>query len=105
MPRIIKVFTAGHCEPCHEVAKLLKEGKFEVDIDDADVDLIDIETEEGFAQVDENNLAGVPAARFQGKECKISIDRDLGILVISCALKVDNPPQLDAHMDNSIPKT
>ena len=105
MPRTIKIFTAGHCEPCHEVTKLLKEGKFEVDIDDVDIDLIDIETDEGFPQIAENDLNGVPAARFQGKECKIRIDHDIGILVISCALKGGSPGQPDGRKDNPAPET
>ncbi len=79
----IKVFTAEHCVPCHEIVDLLKQKRFASDVV-APVDLVDIETEEGFASVKEEELEGVPSATYKGKTCKLEVDEEMGILLISC---------------------
>lgn len=104
MPKTIKIFTASHCGPCHEITELLKHGKYKIDINDADIELVDIETDEGFAQIAENNLDRVPVARFQGKNCIINIDRGLDIAFISCA-EAGNLGQLDSHKGIPSPAT
>jgi len=80
----IKVFIGEHCGPCHEVARLIKSKQFTVDLGDVDVDLIDIESEEGFPEVVKNNLTQVPSARYQGRHCRIQIDRGEGLLYLFC---------------------
>jgi len=58
-----------------------------------DVELIDIETDEGFPYIAEFALSGVPSA-YKGKEkCEIKIDREAKILHIICPeITTESPP-------------
>lgn len=81
----VKVFVAGHCEPCQEVKELLKEGAFVVDGEEgASVELIDIETDEGYTEMLAHEVPAVPTAFAGGKQCKIGIDREEGVVVLEC---------------------
>ena len=80
----VKVFVAGHCEPCQEVKDLIAKGQFIIDGEEGEIDLIDIESEEGFPQIKENNITGVPQAFREGKQCRIHIDEEDGTLLIDC---------------------
>jgi glutaredoxin len=82
--KLIKVYTAEHCRGCKEVSNLLSSGQFESNIEDASVDLIDIETEEGFKEVAKEGLTGVPSAKYNGKSCKIQIDETNEIVILTC---------------------
>jgi predicted thioredoxin/glutaredoxin len=77
----IKVFTSKHCQPCHDIEKIIKEGKF---AGEREVELIDIETDEGFAMFKKEVLdfgdGAVPSAYKDGKKCVISITEDDGLL-------------------------
>lgn len=83
----IKIFVAEHCGPCGEIKKLATEGRIELEGEEgeeSEVSVVDIETEEGFAQIP-TNLDGVPAAIDEsGKICRLGIDRENNILVIGC---------------------
>jgi hypothetical protein len=62
----IKVFVSGSCAPCGEVKRLIQEGRFTAE----DVDLIDIETADGFAYVEKMKL--------------LHIDEEQNALIITC---------------------
>lgn len=78
--KIIRVFVSEHCKPCHIVERLVKEGRFEGE----DIELVDIETNEGFAKFKQEVLdfgdGAVPSAYKEGKKCVISITEDDSLL-------------------------
>ena len=55
------------------------------------MDLIDIETEEGFKQIFEG-MEGVPAAYQDGKKSRIKVDEESETLVLECPSEGTNPP-------------
>ena len=80
----VKVYVATHCHPCQTVKELLGSGHFSVNCTEGVAEVIDIETEEGFRQL--NDLVdGVPSAvSADGKQCKIQIDEENDILILEC---------------------
>jgi predicted thioredoxin/glutaredoxin len=74
----IKVFTSKSCQPCQEVSRLLKEGKYQ-----GDIEIVDIETDEGFEAFTKEVLSmgpgAVPSAYKDGKKCLISISEDKNV--------------------------
>lgn len=74
---MITVFTATDCQPCQIVKELIKEGK----IDPKDIDVVDVETDEGFAKFTEVVLSkgdgAVPSAYKNGKECRMVMEGDI----------------------------
>ncbi|MDZ4230253.1 MAG: hypothetical protein U1B77_00360, partial [Dehalococcoidales bacterium] len=85
MPELIKVVISGSCEPCQEVKQLISEGRFNKD--EGDVDLIDLETEEGFGWMEKLGLTQVPTAYKGKKRCDLRIDDKERLLVIDCDQK------------------
>jgi predicted thioredoxin/glutaredoxin len=79
---VIRVYTAEHCDPCHQVEQMIKDGK----VGEA-VEIIDIETEEGFGLFNSEVLskgdAAVPSAYKDGQICKIHIMD--GMLEFDCS--------------------
>lgn len=79
----IRVYTSKHCQPCQEVDRLIKEGRF-----NGEIELIDIETEEGFLKFKEEVLdhgdAAVPSAYQDGKKCTVKIDEENKLLLLEC---------------------
>jgi len=73
----IRIYTAKHCRPCHDVERLIKEGRF---IGETEIELIDIETDEGFQKFREEVLdfsdGAVPSAYKDGEKCLIRIDNN-----------------------------
>lgn len=71
----IRVYTSKNCPPCKEVDRLIKEGRFE-----GEIELVDIETDEGFLKFKEEVLdfgdGAVPSAYKDGNKCLISITDD-----------------------------
>jgi glutaredoxin len=86
----VKVYVATHCQPCEEVKRLLEKGHFSINGIEGEVDLIDVETEEGFKQIFEG-MDAVPAAYSDGKRCKISIDEEGETLILECPSESANP--------------
>lgn len=88
----IRVFTSKHCPPCKEIDRLIKEGKF---VGESEVELIDIETDEGFAKFKDEVLdfgdGAVPSAYKEGKKCVISITEEDNLL-FNCP---SDPPSSD----------
>lgn len=81
----IRIYTAKHCKPCHEVARLIKEGKFS---GAEGVELVDIETDEGFEKFKKEVLdfsdGAVPSAYQDGERCLVSIDEENENVLIEC---------------------
>ncbi len=80
----VKVYVATHCLPCQEVRDLLAKGHFLINGGEGQIDLIDIETEEGFAQIKDVDITGVPSAFKDGKQCRIKIDDEKTTLLLEC---------------------
>lgn len=95
---MIRVYTSKHCKPCHGIVDRIKSGKFNQE----EVDLIDIETPEGFEKFKEEVLAfgdgAVPSAYKDGTRCLISIN-DEDNVVIDCP----NTDQTEAGPGKSSP--
>lgn len=85
----MEVFVAKHCKPCDEIVKLLKEGKFLINDEEGEIDLIDIESEDGFKRVIPA-LTCVPMAFRSGKECKLKVDDNEKIVIVECPSE-ENP--------------
>ncbi|MDD5700414.1 MAG: hypothetical protein PHU23_00065 [Dehalococcoidales bacterium] len=81
---MVKVYTAGHCTPCEEIKKSLQEGNFLVDGKEETVDVIDIETDEGFEEAQKRELSAVPQAFRGAKSCAIKIDDETKTVLIEC---------------------
>jgi len=78
----IKIFTSKNCPPCEELEEKLEESGLK-----DEVELIDIETDEGFLKFKEEVIdhrdGAVPSAFKDGKQCKIGYDED-DKLVLDC---------------------
>jgi len=85
-----KVYVGKHCEPCKPVKNLIEKGHFDINGEEGDVEMVDIESEEGFVQIFDG-LDGIPAAYKDGKQCKIRIEGD-SILHLECP---DEEPEPD----------
>lgn len=88
----ITIYTSKNCQPCKEVERLIQEGRIGHELED-EIELVDIETDEGFAKFTEEVLqhqdGQIPSAYREGKKCAIGFDEENN-LVISCS--TDNPP-------------
>jgi thiol-disulfide isomerase/thioredoxin len=67
---LVTVYTAGHCTPCEEIKDLLGKGQFLVDGKEESIDVIDIETDEGFEQAQKMELTAVPQASVKAKRAR-----------------------------------
>lgn len=79
---MIKIFTSEHCGPCQEVKKAIQEGNY-----DGEIEVVDVETDEGFAQFRDEVLSkgdgAVPMAFKDGQKCAVEISEE-GKLLIDC---------------------
>lgn len=76
---LVKLYVSGSCGPCQQVKKLISEGKFNRDR----VDIIDVESDEGFPLIEKLGLTKVPMAMKGTEVCNLSLDED-GTLIITC---------------------
>lgn len=78
----IRIYTSKNCPPCQELEEKLRES----DIQD-EVELVDIESDEGFLKFKKEVLdhrdGGVPTAYKDGKQCKIGYDEN-DKLILEC---------------------
>lgn len=78
----VRVYTAKHCAPCQDVRQAIKEGRHE-----DKVELVDIETDEGFELFKQEVLShsdgAVPSAYQDGKQCAIGFNEEK-YLVFDC---------------------
>lgn len=73
---VVEVYVAEHCQSCQEIKQMLEAGQFSLSHGDS-IDLIDIETEEGYQKMQTNpNLDAVPSAFYKGQKCKINRDEE-----------------------------
>lgn len=91
MPKVI-VYTSEHCQPCKIVTDLISQGRF---TGEKEIELVDIETDEGFARFSEeilkHNDGAVPSAYKEGKQCLIRLNED----VVEFECPIDAPPASD----------
>lgn len=84
-----RVFVAKHCGPCHIVKDMVEKGQ----TSDKDIEIIDIESDEGFPYIVGFALSGVPSAYKEKQKCEIKIDQEANILHIICPDKpTEDPP-------------
>ena len=86
----IVYYTAPDCTPCEEVTRLIQEGSVDA-VDIKEIEVVDIETDEGFERYNREVLSklkgdeegGVPSAYSEGKKCEIQIVDDT-FVVFNC---------------------
>lgn len=85
----MRIYTSQHCGPCQKVRELVKQGRFQ-----GEIELVDIDTDEGFdlfiREVLSKGDGAVPSAYQDGKECKLGYAED-GDLTFECP-EPDAPP-------------
>jgi predicted thioredoxin/glutaredoxin len=78
----IRIYTSKNCVPCKEVEDKLKSSEL-----GEDVEVIDIETDDGFEKFKHDVLdhsdGAVPSAFKDGQRCEIGFD-DNGDIVLDC---------------------
>ena len=83
--KVIDLYYASNCSPCHEVVDRVKNGRFASDLGEGtSVNLVDISTDEGFEEVEKQNLEKVTTARHEAKTCQIHIDEELDAVMFTC---------------------
>lgn len=75
----VTVYVAGSCGPCKQVKRLIGKGKI-----NRPVDIIDVETEQGFPLIEKMGLSKVPAAYLGETQCNLSFSKDGQALVVEC---------------------
>lgn len=76
----LRVFISGSCGPCKEIKQLIEEGKFNQE----EVEILDLESVEGFPWLEKMQLTKVPAV-YKGKQaCELEIDMETKSLIITC---------------------
>ena len=66
MGKKLTIFVAEHCPPCQILKEIAASGGF-----GEEVEVVDVESEEGFPQIAEKDLTEIPSA-FQGEmKCEI----------------------------------
>lgn len=82
---ILKLFISEHCEPCQEIKELVGKGQFLINGESGDIELIDLESEEGFKMLEKYDLEGIPQAiSSEGKICSIKIDEEDDTVLFVC---------------------
>ena len=81
MPKAkLRVFISANCGPCHELKAAIEAGRFNVE----NIDLIDVETKEGFPYIKKFGLTKAPAAYLGKTECDMFINRQDNSIFIEC---------------------
>ena len=77
--KVVYYTSSEGCTPCAEISKLVEEGKFSCP-DSEEVDVVDINTDEGFDRFAKDVLSksdgAVPTAYIDGKKCQIDATED-----------------------------
>lgn len=80
----VQVFVSSHCGSCVEVKRLLESGQFSQS-DGQTVDLIDVDTDEGFERMQKHGgVEAVPSAFYEGRKCRILKADEMDGLHIDC---------------------
>lgn len=84
----IKIYISAHCEPCQEIKSLADRGEL-----GEDVQVIDVETDEGFVEFTQEVLSHgdgvVPSAYEDGQRCLLGRNEE-GDFIVECPR--DDPP-------------
>ena len=98
MEKKIKLFVGSHCAPCERVKELVQGGQFLVDNEEGmSIEMIDVESDEGFPAILEHNLSGIPSAIDEsGKQCRIRVDEEGGVVLFECGDSGDSH-EVDSH--------
>lgn len=93
----VRVFVSEHCGPCQIVKDMVEKGQ----VSD-EVELVDIESDEGFPYIKEFALSGVPSAYKGNEKCEIKIDQAANKLHIVCpqATTTEAPPSSDEGQES-----
>lgn len=80
----MKIFVGGHCGPCQGLKQLLEQGQFVLN-KGTDLELVDVESPEGFEEMQALGLVkAVPSAFLEGQQCRISVDETEKVVYIDC---------------------
>lgn len=82
--KVVKVFQSTYCESCHEIVDMINNGKYVLDVEGAEVEVVDVTSEEGFPELAKEDVDAIPSAKFEGKTCRLSINREDGVVLIDC---------------------
>ncbi len=81
----VKLFISSSCGHCQDIKKVIESGKFTVDGQEgAKVDLINVDTEEGFLNIAIYDLTVVPSAYSDKTKCRLLINPGNQFLNIKC---------------------
>ena len=99
----IQVFVSSHCGSCAEVRRILESGQFSQS-DGQTVDLIDVDTEDGFDRMQKHGgVEAVPSAFYEGKKCRILKAEEMDGLHIECGDSVPAPESRSSSSDDQPP--
>ena len=89
---------AKNCGPCHIVKDMVEKGQ----VSEQDIEIIDIESDEGFPYIADFALSGVPSAYKDKQKCEIKIDQEANILHIICpeVPTTGDPPSSDEDQES-----
>ena len=100
----IRLYVSKNCTPCKDVKDLIKEGRYTAA---EQVELVDIDSKEGFAEFQEKVLdrqdGGVPSAFQDGRKCEVLYNEDEDILVFKCppdSPALSSPEQSKEHEES-----
>ncbi|MDD3102431.1 MAG: hypothetical protein PHE59_04795 [Patescibacteria group bacterium] len=79
----VRVFVGNGCAPCGPVKELIRQGRVETDID-AEIEVIDVTTDEGFELIEKEDLDRVPQAKYAGRFCLLEVDHESRTVLIKC---------------------
>ncbi len=97
MGKRIVVYTSKNCTPCVELSKILDSGGVSNPVSEiSKVELVDIETDEGFERFTKEVLSkddgAVPSAYLDGKKCAIQLLDD-DTIYFDCTGQPSSPPE------------
>ena len=80
----VRIFVGQGCAPCGPVKELIRQGRVETDIPDAEIEIVDVTTDENFPLIEQEDLDRVPLAKYAGKFCLLEVDHDSQTVLIKC---------------------
>ena len=83
-----RIFVSKHCNSCRLIKEMVKNKK----VSEKDVEVIDVETDEGFPYIQTMQLSGVPSAYKGIRKCELKIDEETDTLIIICPVE-QNPTE------------
>lgn len=86
MPETLRIFTAPGCAPCQDIKDAIDQGTLEVEgvSPKADVEMVDLSTDEGYPLIEELGIDAVPSAYYGDRRCQLLVDEETGAVTIDC---------------------